>query len=69
MIKIWIIIEVTAVVIAIITFIFKFDRYKDKDGTNDGFIKTKEKFIEKGKTTEVYYNPKTGERSYKKVKS
>lgn len=55
-------------VIAVVGLLYKVDRYKTKHTKEEGFRKTGEKFVEKGKTIEVYYNPKTGERSYREVK-
>ena len=54
-------------VIVIISLVFERKRYKTDQKTKDGWIRTKERFIDHstGKLMEVFYNPKTGERSYR----
>lgn len=57
------------VIIGFVALIYKIDRYKTKDHAGEGWQKTGEKFMDKGKLIEVHYNPKTGERVYKESKS
>jgi hypothetical protein len=48
---------------------FEKSRYKAKHSSNEGWVKTKERFIDQhsGKTIEVQFHPETGERKYNEV--
>lgn len=52
--------------VLILGAIFERSRYQTKHTTKDGWIKTKERFVDNksGKTVEVYFHPETGERKY-----
>ncbi len=52
--------------VVIIAGIFLEKRYKPEKTSESGWQKTKEKFVDEktGRTMEVEYNPKTGERNY-----
>jgi D-alanyl-lipoteichoic acid acyltransferase DltB (MBOAT superfamily) len=53
-------------VVIIIGVLFERGRYKTKNTTEEGWVRTKERFIDhtSGKLVEVYFHPKTGERKY-----
>ncbi len=67
--KVELILLVVVLIIAVIAAIFKIDRYKTKRKQGENWQKTGERFVDKGKLVEVYFNQKTGERSYKTVES
>jgi hypothetical protein len=59
-------------VVVILSLKFEKKRYKNKNGVlNSDWKETKESYIDSssGKLMQVYYNPKTGERSYREAKS
>jgi hypothetical protein len=55
--------------VAIAGSVFESKRYKPESNQEEGWQKTGERFVDdsSGKLMEVYYNPKTGERSYREV--
>lgn len=65
-----IVIYLTLNAVVIIAGSFFEGRYKSNDNPQEGWQKTQERFIDNtsGKSMQVYYNPKAGERSYRKVK-
>ena len=60
---------IVVLIIALVAWIFKIDRYKTKQKQGKDWQKTGERFVDKGKLVEVYFNQKTGKRSYKEIKS
>jgi hypothetical protein len=59
-------------VVVILSLKFEKKRYKTKNTVlNSDWKETKERYIDSssGKLMQVYYNPKTGERSYREVKA
>lgn len=72
-IGIYVILEIVAVLVCILLGYFVYDkRYKNKNGLKvpTGFEITNEVNLDPvtGEKTRVYYNPKTGERFYRKEK-
>jgi hypothetical protein len=57
-------------IVLIIGVIFERSSYKKKTTSEEGWIRTKERFIDNksGKMVEVYFHPKSGEREYREIR-
>ena len=54
--------------IVIVLMLFEVQHYRPKISARDGWQRTNERFLdpESGERTDVYFNPKTGERDYRR---
>jgi len=64
----YLLINASAIIVGVL---FEKGRYKAHSITGEGWQRTNERFVDQSsrKLMEVYYNPKTGERSYREVNS